>query len=436
MGDAPEKVRDKNRRGGKTRRLLFALIAVLTVLFAVEVILRVAGLDEIHGLSGLDMRRDLGDFVRFLEWDINVEKSSGGSLFIEDSEFLWRFRPGFEGWARDFFLMTVTDQAPRWHFRINKRGFRGPDFEEVAAPGTYRVLCLGDSCIFGFGADEEDTFPVRLGSQLEAICPSCRFEVINMGVSGYSSRQGLELAKRWIPRLAPKVVVVAYGTNDWWRREITDDEAMARARTLTAGLNRFLRKFATVKFIADLAPKKTERERGDILLSHRVAQLQYEKNVETIAEIALKQGAKVMLMDVNFYVPYGTEALRKISERKQDYLYLDAVEILARSLRDVDRFRNEYPVNAEVAEKIYDRVIRSRPIFYLMVDPVHPNGLGNNLLAEKCAAMLIGAGLDRQMVDLMNAAIESLPAARAKETHLFSETALEERLKEVTQDRP
>jgi len=409
------------------RKSVFAIIALLLALVGAEIALRVAGVAE-SDLRALEMRRDLGDFVQFLEHDINVEKSVGGSLYIEDPELLWRLRPDFEGWARDFFLMTVTDKAPRWHFKINKRGFRGNDFEDKTLPGTYRVLCLGDSCVFGFGVDEGDTFPVRLTAGLEAVCPACRFEVINMGVPGYTSRQGVELAKRWIPRLKPNAVIIAYGTNDWWRRELTDDEAMERAQTTGALLNRFLRRSAIVKFLSSGVQNKPKIDRKDILSAHRVSRPEYEKNIAAISRLASEHGTKVALMDMNFYIPYGTEALRNIAKEKPGYLHVDAVEILAGSVRNLDLLREEYPVNMKIAEKIYGGEIRRRPMFYVMVDIVHPNALGHRLIADKCASLLFAAGLDRELYDLVGRTIESLPRAGATGAKALSQTELEKRI--------
>jgi len=36
-------------------------------------------------------------------------------------------------------------------FRVNSRGFLGPEFTEQPAPDVYRIIALGDSCTFATG---------------------------------------------------------------------------------------------------------------------------------------------------------------------------------------------------------------------------------------------------------------------------------------------
>ena len=427
MSEEEGRTPNEIRRKKIVRKIAFVFIATLGFVLVAEVLLRLIG-----GVSPdpakLDTRSKLADFVQSLEWDINLEKSSGGSFYIEDPDLLWKLRPGFEGWARDFFIMTVTDHAPRWHFKINKRGFRGPDFEDNTQPGTYRIVCLGDSCMFGFGVDDEDTFPATLKAELEAHCPACRFEVINMGLPGYSSRQRIELAKRWIARLSPKMVIIAYGTNDWWHREMTDDEAMQQARTSGAALGRFMRRFALGKFMSSLLTKKAATENKNAILPSRVSKTECEENIGAIAQLASQHGAKVMLANMNFYIPYGTEALKNISKRKPEYFFVDAVEFLAEKLRDINMLRSAYPVDSALAQRIYGDEIKRRPIFYVMADPVHPNALGHRLITQRCASVIFGPDMMPQMLDLMTSTIESLPNARAMGAEMLSPTALEERI--------
>ena len=53
------------------------------------------------------------------------------------------------------------------------------------APGR-RVLCLGDSYIFGDFVDDDEAFPAALQVALERRVPHRPLEVINAGVNGYT----------------------------------------------------------------------------------------------------------------------------------------------------------------------------------------------------------------------------------------------------------
>jgi hypothetical protein len=70
-------------------------------------------------------------------------------------------------------------------------------------------LVLGDSYVWGFGVDQDEIFTTRM----EKLCPG--LEVINMGVSGYSTDQELLLFRDKAPVYDPDVVVLVIAENDY-----------------------------------------------------------------------------------------------------------------------------------------------------------------------------------------------------------------------------
>lgn len=107
------------------------------------------------------------------------------------------------------------DPALRWIPRagwsgfgvtISPEGFRGPSLRK---PGPSRVACLGDSCTFGPAGGKP--YPEILGALLGS-----EFEVVNAGVPGYSTFQGLRWYRSRVEPLKPSVVTVYYGWNDHW----------------------------------------------------------------------------------------------------------------------------------------------------------------------------------------------------------------------------
>src|SRR5690349_15789398 len=65
--------------------------------------------------------------------------------------------------------------------RTNSLGLRGP---EVAEDGTARILAVGDSCTFGWGVAEGQSYPVQLETVLDRTLGAHRYQVINAGVPG------------------------------------------------------------------------------------------------------------------------------------------------------------------------------------------------------------------------------------------------------------
>lgn len=96
----------------------------------------------------------------------------------------------------------------------NEAGFRASALAEAAEAGR-RVLVLGPSSAFGWGVAAEETYAQRLEEALVRRFPHESASVVNAGVIGYSSWQGLALWHSGLLRkLKPQAVVVAYGAND------------------------------------------------------------------------------------------------------------------------------------------------------------------------------------------------------------------------------
>ncbi len=76
------------------------------------------------------------------------------------------------------------------------------------------VAALGDSLTAGRGVDPELIFPARLQAKIDAA--GYRFRVVNAGVSGDTSAQGLDRLNE-IRRMRPAVVIVELGANDGLR---------------------------------------------------------------------------------------------------------------------------------------------------------------------------------------------------------------------------
>jgi hypothetical protein len=119
-------------------------------------------------------------------------------------------------------LSSGRDVAPARQFlvdyRFNSLGFRGPDYAIPTPEGTFRILALGDSYTLGAGVYEQDTFAARLEARLNAGAGArggpLRFEVVNAGVSGYSTRDERVSYERYTSAYEPQLVLIAMVFND------------------------------------------------------------------------------------------------------------------------------------------------------------------------------------------------------------------------------
>jgi lysophospholipase L1-like esterase len=105
-----------------------------------------------------------------------------------------------------------VDPTRTFAYRTNAHGLRDRD-REGKAPGTKRVLVLGDSYTFGYAVAEEDAYP-QMAERLLKEQGHPEIEVLNAGIPDYNSRQERQLLQRLLPVYAPDAVVLGYVIND------------------------------------------------------------------------------------------------------------------------------------------------------------------------------------------------------------------------------
>jgi lysophospholipase L1-like esterase len=91
--------------------------------------------------------------------------------------------------------------------------FKGPTATVPKPPGVCRVMCYGDSLTDGPPKGGWPTWLRRLLTW-HPPDPTRRFEVLNAGVAGYSSHQGLRRFQQEVDQFDPDLVLVSFGWND------------------------------------------------------------------------------------------------------------------------------------------------------------------------------------------------------------------------------
>lgn len=172
----------------RRRYRLAAVLLPLALLGVAEIALRVAGFEnDASPPAYLFLNPEAG------------YASSGSGAMVPDDVLFWRLRPGFSG-------ADGTEY-------IARTGYRS-DFGPTPPDGTRRIACLGDSSTFGLQVPASATWSAIAEGFLRAERENV--EVLNLGVPGYTSHQGLVLLRTEVLALDPDVVVCAFGTfNDW-----------------------------------------------------------------------------------------------------------------------------------------------------------------------------------------------------------------------------
>lgn len=96
--------------------------------------------------------------------------------------------------------------------KINSEGFRDHEYSAARTAGKERYLFLGDSVVYGYGLELEETLPKQLERQMAEAGRGA--EVLNFGVSGYDAEQAVEFFKTNGLRFRPDHVIVGYTLND------------------------------------------------------------------------------------------------------------------------------------------------------------------------------------------------------------------------------
>ena len=241
--------------GSLAAKLLLALVALAVVLGGLEAGFRVLDLRGHHEPRTRDWEHALLS---------EAERMPGiGIQFRPGSEF----RLDYDSDPRGYF-----DEQGGLRYRINRHGFRGPDFERQKAPGTQRLLVLGDSFTFGEGVRFEDTFARRLEGLLDE--GDGPVEVLNLGVSGWATRHEILYLEREGLAFGPDLVLVVYVLNDaQYRARLNLWNDFREAWTPPAGLRgsylaswvyaRIGRHVLGQRYVEDTLAQ-AERERGQL----------------------------------------------------------------------------------------------------------------------------------------------------------------------------
>lgn len=96
----------------------------------------------------------------------------------------------------------------------NSFGMRDEEPHPKTDTSFTRIAVLGDSFTFGFGVPGEDTYPSVLERLLNKEIDARKFEVLNFGVSGYSTQDEALVFKHKVSDWDLNLVIIGYVFND------------------------------------------------------------------------------------------------------------------------------------------------------------------------------------------------------------------------------
>ncbi len=268
--------------------------------------------------------------------------------FIYDPDLLWRPRPGFAV--------------------FNTQRFRGPELPREKPAGEFRIFTVGDSNTLG---SPEANWPGDLHRILRKSCD--RFQVVNAGVWGYSSDQGV-LRLEEVLEYHPDLVLISFGSNDAHPVGVPDKEYTARS-AWSGRLEGITRPSRVARLALAVSTQLTVMQTGE--MTHRVSLEDYRSNLEEMARRVSSAGAATVLLTR----PYQGKLPQVVRWKS---------------------FAHDYnAMTAEVAESLelplVDLFTRFKDLDELFDDESHFNPQGHRLAAEivyqRIQPLIRGSGL-------------------------------------------
>jgi lysophospholipase L1-like esterase len=199
---------------------------------------------------------------------------------------------------------------------LNSMGYRGRDAASTRN-GAFRVVAMGGSTTFGLGVSDDATWPVLLERILGE-----QFDVLNLGVAGYSTVENLVQTAFGLSDLAPAVAVYFLGWNDLHSSHVVDLDPYYEsfhAQLQTAGFvyrNRpaysALRYYAGILANGPESPPPLPSGRVEHGLVDPRAMALYRRNLHSIAALCRSQHIQPV------FVPNIFDCTRVAGDTKSD----------------------------------------------------------------------------------------------------------------------
>ena len=273
---------------------------------------------------------------------------------------------------------------------INSQGLRDYEYTRRKEPGTFRIVGVGDSSLFGWGVPIEDDGLKVLERHLNEKFRTRKFEVINFGVPGYNTAMESETFVQRCLEYAPDLVLLNFNTNDY------DVPDFMRRRSDLVTLRRsylFDLAYSVYEGVMAVGPEppplfdfkqRTIAERQAARLDedpalpdeyrYMVGAKGVTRALERLAAAARDRAIPFVVFDVKPYPGLDPKYVR-------DELRDGQRELLERESRRLGfDFLNTYPYFVNYLKQHPDA--NSRPVFAVSADDNHPNTLAHSINAQ------------------------------------------------------
>jgi len=396
------------------KKFLFSMVAVVGGLLLIEIVARFFLTTDRNEVNQPGSGSHQTRWFDILRSDLNVSEPEK-DLYVPHPTLIWTLKPNTTLEIENK-VYQMRGAPVTWTMQINGDGHRGPPFPPEHYQDSPVVVCLGDSCTFGFRVNRGDTYPARLVEYLrDQGLPAA--SVVNYGIPGYSSFQGRLVLEGILQRHLPDVVILAFGANDLEPNDRPDVQIAEGSGTATNCVATLLNRLAIVELMGRFKNKNPQRGGVAAEGQVRVSVDEYRDNLQAMVQMAQAAGARVVLLDFILSgqidrngTTYRTTISTLAAELELDWL--DCLASLRAALANPQRLKSERVAmdefwdndvanyrRAYYDDSVYDNLLKD-PIWrdlmrYFLVEPVHPNALGHQVIAEEVGKVILDWGSEK-----------------------------------------
>ena len=362
----------KTQEMSKKKVWIFSLLAIFLFFGTAEAILRIAGFEYYTYVKYMNFYSEQGGIPNGgIVSEPNKDNMVLVILHKRDPLLFWRNVPSF---------------GP-----VNSQGFvnsTGKTYTLTKSSNVYRIISLGCSCTNRGWI----SYPERLENLLnEADISDTSFEVINAGVGGYGSYQGMNYFINDLQDYTPDLITVYFGWNDHWRAIYYPDKEQPRVNKFVMTLQKTLDYTRFYQFLNKTISQATResKSKNEPIFQPRVSLDDYRRNISTVISTAKKKDIKVLLVtapealtseNMAFYVKRGLVTAD-----------VDLIK-LHKSYNDVIR---EIAASEQVAMVDLESIFNALPNkgTYFMKDGIHHREEGLSVIAQALFAAIKKNGM-------------------------------------------
>lgn len=216
-------------------------------------------------------------------------------------------------------------------------------FKKQKGRNLFRIMCLGESSMFGTPYQMNANIPSILRKQLRHLYPDIEFEVLNLGAAAINSNVILELATEMM-EYQPDLILIYTGHNEFYGPDGVDASLLEKQFPSLIHVKYRLRDLRIVmwtqKTMRSFAARRSSEERNlmkevsrnnAVTLKSREAEWvfrQFEENLGKIVDLCKSRNIPLIVSDVTsnlMFPPFAYDTLGGVRNCRQEFAAIESM---------------------------------------------------------------------------------------------------------------